>query len=295
MTWVLIDDHANEHPKLLQVGSEAAWLWVCGLMYCRRNKGSGGRIPAQVVRMLYPFDSCPDTLAQKLVEAGMWHPVPGGYEVHDYAEWMAKGHRSIASEDRAERRGREDEQSVSPENPTPKRVRTLSGQSQRRKPGRGPDLPDPIRSDPIRTDPVGEVVAKDLSGCGAPTTSDHDDGPSRGGDDEERETVCPLNLAEKLPPGMLSELADGHRVPLAAIERALSEFIAYWTIGGGAGRRRRNWLRQFRMRCQELARRGDLGAEAQASQPSTRRTQRRHASTDEEIEAYIASTHRESA
>lgn len=121
----------------------------------------------------------------------------------------------------------------------------------------------------------------------------HDDGATADGGDDGRETACPLDLASKLPDGMLSELADGHRVPQAAIERALAEFVTFWTIGGGAGRRRRNWLKQFRIRCQELAKRGDLAAVDAASRSGQRSQQvpRKHNDTAADVDAYIARTH----
>lgn len=91
MTWVRIDDGAPEHPKQIAVGAPAAWLWVCGLCYCNRQKKSTGFIPAAKVPLLYPFARPgAEALAEKLVEAGLWEKAAGGYQIHDYGEYQPK-------------------------------------------------------------------------------------------------------------------------------------------------------------------------------------------------------------
>lgn len=91
MTWVRIDDGAPEHPKQIAVGAPAAWLWVCGLCYCNRQKKSTGFIPAAKVALLYPFARPgAEALAEKLVAAGLWEKADGGYQVHDYVEYQPK-------------------------------------------------------------------------------------------------------------------------------------------------------------------------------------------------------------
>lgn len=87
MSWAKVDDRANEHPKLLEVGAKAAWLWVCGLMYCNRQPKKTGRIPKTVVDagMLYPGLGKGE--AKKLTQAGLWHDVGSEYEVHQHSSW----------------------------------------------------------------------------------------------------------------------------------------------------------------------------------------------------------------
>ncbi len=86
MTWAKIDDHANEHRKQLAAGAEACWLWTCGLMYANRQSARDGFIPDGALGMLYPFKA-PGKLAAKLIEAQLWHRVPGGYLIHQFDEW----------------------------------------------------------------------------------------------------------------------------------------------------------------------------------------------------------------
>lgn len=85
MTWAFLDDHADEHPKLLAVGAEAAWYWACGLCYCRRNPRVPGFIPEQKAQVLYPVKNVRKIIAS-LVASRLWHEVPGGYEVHKYGD-----------------------------------------------------------------------------------------------------------------------------------------------------------------------------------------------------------------
>ena len=87
MSWVKIDDGAPEHRKLLEVGAAAAWLWVCGLAYCNRQKARDGFIPDAKVATLYPMTS-PRREAARLVCAGLWESVPGGFVVHDYHDFQ---------------------------------------------------------------------------------------------------------------------------------------------------------------------------------------------------------------
>lgn len=86
MSWVRIDDHANEHPKLLSAGAAACWLWACGLMYCNRQKVRTGVVPSAVLPTLGVEGA--RKLAERLVAVGLWEPIDGGYRVHDYHEYQ---------------------------------------------------------------------------------------------------------------------------------------------------------------------------------------------------------------
>lgn len=82
MTWVRLDDSFPDHPKALQVGPLACWLYVCGIAYANRHL-TDGFIPArQVVRLIDAKKV--EALAAALVDAQLWEVVDGGYEIHDY-------------------------------------------------------------------------------------------------------------------------------------------------------------------------------------------------------------------
>ena len=55
MSWVKIDDHFSDHPKVVQAGPEAAWLYICGLCYCAKYL-TDGFIPKRQVKRLADVD-----------------------------------------------------------------------------------------------------------------------------------------------------------------------------------------------------------------------------------------------
>ncbi len=66
MVWIRIDDQIAHHPKFMEAGPIASWLWVCGNGYCNKFL-TDGFIPATVLgRWGTPRD------ANKLVEVGLW-------------------------------------------------------------------------------------------------------------------------------------------------------------------------------------------------------------------------------
>jgi len=90
MSWVKLDDHANEHEKQVDAGPEACWLWACGLMYCNRQKKRTGFIPETQLPGLYVrfTPKKAKDLAKELVRVRLWEKVDGGYLVHDYDQYQ---------------------------------------------------------------------------------------------------------------------------------------------------------------------------------------------------------------
>jgi 5-methylcytosine-specific restriction endonuclease McrA len=85
MTWVRLDDQFTDHPKIVQAGPLAGWLFVCGLGYAARYL-TDGSIPAAQVRRLADVEDA-EPLAARLVAAGLWEPVEGGYQVSSAIPW----------------------------------------------------------------------------------------------------------------------------------------------------------------------------------------------------------------
>ena len=113
VAWVKIDDHFDEHPKLAAVGPIGWGVWLAGLAYANRNltdgfiphaiaEGIGGRwrvrIPQgdgreQVWRInrssgMHGEDLESEWIAALLVQERLWEEVPGGYLIHDYADYQ---------------------------------------------------------------------------------------------------------------------------------------------------------------------------------------------------------------
>ena len=92
MSWVKLDDQFPDHPKIMQAGPLAGWLYVCGLAYCNRLL-TDGFIPAGAVNRLADVPNAPK-LAAALVTAGLWDAAAGGYQVHDYLEYQPSREQS---------------------------------------------------------------------------------------------------------------------------------------------------------------------------------------------------------
>lgn len=83
--WSRIDDSVPHHKKFLNIGVAASWLWLCGLVHSNVQL-TNGYIPEAALGLLGVVKR-PRTAASKLVTAGLWEKVPGGYQIHDYHDF----------------------------------------------------------------------------------------------------------------------------------------------------------------------------------------------------------------
>jgi hypothetical protein len=75
--------------------------------------------------------------------------------------------------------------------------------------------------------------------------------------DDARETICPTDLEARCERVQIPEqFAKAYAAPIEAVRAEIRETVAYWTIGGGTGKRRRNWPKVVRSRLHELGKRG---------------------------------------
>ena len=81
MAWIRVQSSVPRHPKFLEAGPSASWLWVCGLAYSQEGL-TDGFIPFQALSMLGV--KSPEGLKRKLVTVGLWDEVTGGWQIHDY-------------------------------------------------------------------------------------------------------------------------------------------------------------------------------------------------------------------
>jgi general stress protein YciG len=101
-TYVRVHDGLTDHPKIIEVGGEAAWLYISALCYSSRQL-TDGLVPKRLIRRLTDLSN-PEALASALLRVGLLHdgehdcprcPAGGSdvYVVHDYLE-----HQRSASE-----------------------------------------------------------------------------------------------------------------------------------------------------------------------------------------------------
>jgi hypothetical protein len=86
VAWLRIDDRVRTHPKIAQAGPSAAWLWFCGICYCREHL-TDGFIPKAVLPGLALGLTQAEKHAKSLIAVNLWHPTEGGYLVHDFLDW----------------------------------------------------------------------------------------------------------------------------------------------------------------------------------------------------------------
>lgn len=82
---MILEDGIRSHPKMVQAGAEAAWLWVCAIDYSRDHL-TDGFVPAKALGTLGVFRVPPRKLADVLVRERLFEVVDGGYRVHDYLD-----------------------------------------------------------------------------------------------------------------------------------------------------------------------------------------------------------------
>lgn len=102
MTWARLDDQFTDHPKVVEAGPMAGWLYVCGLTYANRYL-TDGFIPGAQVKRLADLPNC-DELADRLVSVGLWDAVDGGYRIHDFLDYNRSAADVKAERDEAARR-----------------------------------------------------------------------------------------------------------------------------------------------------------------------------------------------
>ncbi len=100
MPYLNVDDHMDEHPKVVGLSHPAFRLYVTAMLYAARNL-TDGAVPKAKAR-----EWAAARYATELVDAGLWHDVgkgctrpavdpptcretgvDGSYLVHDYLEW----------------------------------------------------------------------------------------------------------------------------------------------------------------------------------------------------------------
>jgi len=85
VTWFRIDDSFGSHPKVLGIPRKdrpaAIGLWTLAGVWCARNL-TDGFLGTHMIDEL----GVPKKYATILVTAGLWEPVAGGYQFHDWTD-----------------------------------------------------------------------------------------------------------------------------------------------------------------------------------------------------------------
>lgn len=84
MSWVKVDDHMPRHPKFLGLGRDrlvCQGVWLDGMCYSSAYL-TDGIVPDGAL------DDRSRKYAGKLVNAGLWERVEGGFLIHDYLDYQ---------------------------------------------------------------------------------------------------------------------------------------------------------------------------------------------------------------
>lgn len=115
-TWIKVYNSLPAHPKIIEAGDRAAWLFICGLCYCNEH-ATDGKIDRRVLPALAPGVRSPEKLAERLVRVVLWEATNCGWLVHEYLEFQRsadeiKKHRAAAAD--RQRRSRSRHAEVTP-------------------------------------------------------------------------------------------------------------------------------------------------------------------------------------
>lgn len=87
MTWVRLDDGIYDHPKILAVDTGDRLLYVWSLCWSSRH-GTDGLIPRSALPYIAVLAGADSDAADRLVAAGLWHEIDGGWTVHDFGDYQ---------------------------------------------------------------------------------------------------------------------------------------------------------------------------------------------------------------
>lgn len=100
MPWFPVDDGFAFHHKAVKAGNAAIGLWTRAGSWCAQQL-TDGHVPTHMVPM---FGT--EAQARRLVRAGLWHEVDGGYQFHGWTSHSRNPTRSKVDEQRSKAQAR---------------------------------------------------------------------------------------------------------------------------------------------------------------------------------------------
>ena len=121
-----LDLYFFENPKMVDLSHAATVLYIAAIAYANRRE-TDGFVARPVLRRLIELDDYGDDgpghyqLAEELVEAGLWEPVEGGWQIHDFLEHNESSQErdSRRAEEAARKRRERDKAKERPDGPEP--------------------------------------------------------------------------------------------------------------------------------------------------------------------------------
>lgn len=100
MSWVKLDDHWMDHPKIIKAGRDARDVWLASITWCAIQL-TDGELPAEILPTLcvmagVPVANC-QTFAKTLLDVCLWDAKGDGYSVHDYLDYNPSKEQTLAN------------------------------------------------------------------------------------------------------------------------------------------------------------------------------------------------------
>ena len=106
LEWVRLDTAFPRNPKVLMLIEDKAWravtAYLCGLSYSG-EQGLDGFLPRASLMWLHATPK----EARQLVAVGLWHEVPGGWEINDWHDYQPSAEEAAQRKDKARRAAEE--------------------------------------------------------------------------------------------------------------------------------------------------------------------------------------------
>jgi hypothetical protein len=87
MTWAKLDDGFYRHPKSRAAGKDGRALFVASLCWAASHLTDGFIATHDLGLIAAEAEVKPRPTANRLVQVGMWEPVDGGWQIHDYLDF----------------------------------------------------------------------------------------------------------------------------------------------------------------------------------------------------------------
>lgn len=102
LKWIRLDTTMFDNPKLLYLQEDkqhrAIVAYLQGMCYSGRH-GLAGFVPSAALRII----GATTNDAKHLVNAGLWQPAPGGWEINGWAEYQLSDEEANRRSDKAKK------------------------------------------------------------------------------------------------------------------------------------------------------------------------------------------------
>jgi hypothetical protein len=223
-----LHDGLLDHPKFIRAvkrgGSEAVHLWL-GLRQYVAQQLSDGFVPDDMLDDVRgPEGRRRAAALQVLKDVGLVDEAPGGVMLHDFLQWSKS--RDVILAKREANRLRQEKSRANPA-----RLSRVTDAVTHASVTPLVTTPSPLHTSPHQAEESG-ARAHTHEGI-------HEPDPGS--------TTCPLSLLEKAESvGIIGDFVEKYSASAEQIREVCREFVSYWTIGGGMGRKHANWPKKLR-------------------------------------------------